>query len=151
MPCLPTPIRSCTLRTWLMGVMFRAGLEEEFLQGMALQRRPVLLLVFSFDLCCYLVRALVRGFKTQTGRFKARASFSFALDSLGPQLLNMLALYTLVAFVNRRSSRLGSAAARQVRELVSALSLGLTSNTLVIIQSSKVIEVCSVYQHDCHH
>ena len=74
---------------------------------MAEQRRPVLMLVFVFDVCCYLVRALARAWSSAPG-------FVAAFGSLGPQLLNMLALYSLVGLVNRRSSRLGKAAARQV-------------------------------------
>ena len=75
---------------------------------MATQRKLVLLLVFFFDLFCYLVRFVARG----SGG--AYSTYTAALSSLGPQLLNMLALHSLLAYVNRRSSRLGSSAARQV-------------------------------------
>lgn len=71
------------------------------------QRRPVLLCVFIFDIAMYLFRLAVYGAS------HGRQDFLSRLATILPQMANMMALHGIVGWVNRRSRRLGSAAACQ--------------------------------------
>lgn len=100
--------RSCLLPSSAKQIWPRAGLEEEFLSDIAEQRKVILIMVFMFDLICYVVRLVGRR------QLHDPPGFVTALGSLWPQVLNMVAVHSLVAWVNRRSARLGSTAVRQV-------------------------------------
>ena len=75
----------------------------------AKQRRPVLMCVFFFDIACYVFRLAAYGVAGDELGVLGR------LGAILPQLLNMIALHSIVAWVNWRSRRLGVNAARQVR------------------------------------
>lgn len=76
--------------------------------GVAKQRRLVLACLFLFDLACYAIRLLAHGMLT--GKMGVLGRMAAIL----PQMLNMLALHSVVAWVNWRARRLGVTAARQV-------------------------------------
>ena len=82
-------------------------MEAEFQQDVAVRRRPILLLVFCFDVTCYLFRMVVKYVKTDV-------TLVALVKGMFPQLCNMVFLYTFLGLLNRRSRRLGDSAARQV-------------------------------------
>lgn len=88
------------------------AVEAEFQQHVAVRRRPILLLVFCFDVVCYLFRMAVKFARTDI-------SLTALLKGIFPQLCNMMLLYTFLGLLNRRSRRLGYSAARQVSQTTS--------------------------------
>ena len=84
-----------------------AAVEAEFQQHVAIRRRPILLLLFCFDVICYLFRMAVKFVKTDI-------SFTALCKGILPQLCNMAFLWFFLGLLNRRSRRLGDSAARQV-------------------------------------
>ena len=84
-----------------------AGVEAEFQQHVAVRRRPILLLVFCFDVICYLFRMAAKFVRTDI-------ALAELVRGIFPQLCNMMLLYTFLGLLNRRSRRLGDSAARQV-------------------------------------
>ena len=84
------------------------GLEAAYLADVAKQRRPVLMCIFFFDVACYAFRLLAHGVTT------GHMSVLRRLVAILPQVLNMVALHSMVAWVNWRSRRVGVSAARQV-------------------------------------
>ena len=87
------------------------GLEAEYMADVAKQRRPVLMCIFFFDIACYIFRVAVHGVATGGSGLLGK------LGTILPQMLNMIALHSIVAWVNWRSRRLGVNAARQVPPL----------------------------------
>ena len=67
----------------------------------AKQRRPVLMCVFMFDIAIYLFRISFYGVNPAHSGFRGR------LSTIMPQLLNMIALHSIVGWVNWRSRRQG--------------------------------------------
>ena len=84
-----------------------AAVEAEFQQHVAVRRRPILLLVFCFDVICYLFRMVAKFVRTDI-------MLTELVRGIFPQLCNMMLLYTFLGLLNRRSRRLGDSAARQV-------------------------------------
>ena len=84
-----------------------ADVEAVFQQHVAIRRRPVLFLVFCFDVMCYLFRMAAKFAKTDV-------SLAVLCNGIMPQLCNMGLLYFFLGLLNRRSRRLGDSAARQV-------------------------------------
>lgn len=77
--------------------------------NVAVRRRYVLMLIFCFDVVCYVFRALVK----LLHRSQDQGSLALLWGML-PQLANMVLLYTFLVLLNRRSRRLGNGAAKQV-------------------------------------
>ena len=75
--------------------------------NIAKRRLRVLVAIFIFDILCYLFRIIIKAAAAHT------TAVSLARD-LGPQLGNMVLLYSVLGLVNGRSRRLGNNAARQV-------------------------------------
>ena len=101
-----------------------AAVEAEFQQHVAVRRRPILLLVFCFDVICYLFRMCVKFTNTIV-------TFPAILTGILPQLCNMAFLYFFLGLLNRRSRRLGDNAARQVSN--SQLGAYASEEMLVVI------------------
>ena len=91
-----------------LGALCCSGLEAEYMADVAKQRRPVLMCIFCFDIACYIFRVAVHGVATGGSGLLGK------LGTILPQMLNMIALHSIVAWVNWRSRRLGVSAARQV-------------------------------------
>ncbi len=87
-----------------------AAVEAEFRQHVAVRRRPILLLVFCFDVICYLFRMAAKFVRTDI-------TLAALVRGIFPQFCNMMLLYTFLGLLNRRSRRLGDSAARQVRRV----------------------------------
>lgn len=85
-----------------------AGMEAEYMADVARQRRPVLMCVFIFDIAIYLFRLSFYGVNSAHQTFQSR------LSTIMPQLMNMIALHSIVGWVNWRSRRLGSGSPREV-------------------------------------
>ena len=88
------------------------GMEQEYITDCAKRRWPVLLFVFCFDVLSLVLRSIA---KLLTSGPAAVAR------EMGPQLLNMAVLYTLVGLVNRRSRQGNPLAARQEEVVLGAL------------------------------
>lgn len=86
-----------------------AEVEGEYLADVAKRRWPVLVFVFCFDVGCYLLRLGAKLLSGHQGLTPVGLIYS-----LSPQLANMAMCYLFLTYVNRRSRRLGDAAARQV-------------------------------------
>lgn len=76
-----------------------AGMEAEYMADVAKQRRPVLMCVFIFDIAIYLFRLGFHGVNSAHQDFKSRAG------TILPQIINMIALHSIVGWVNWRSRR----------------------------------------------
>lgn len=83
-------------------------MEAEYMADVARQRRPILMCVFVFDIAIYLFRLGFYGVKSAHQDFVGRAT------TIMPQMINMIALHSIVGWVNWRSRRLGSDATREV-------------------------------------
>ncbi len=90
-----------------------AAVEAEFRQHVAVRRRPILLLVFCFDVMCYLFRMAAKYVRTDI-------TLAALVRGIFPQFCNMMLLYTFLGLLNRRSRRLGDSAARQVKTVAFA-------------------------------
>lgn len=74
---------------------------------MAIRRRPILILVFCFDISIYLFRMASKFINTAV-------TLPVLVRGMMPQIGNMIFLHTFLFLLNRRSRQLGRAAARQV-------------------------------------
>lgn len=86
------------------------GIEAEFQHHVAVRRRPILILVFCFDVTCYLFRMAAKYAKTGV-------AFHTLVKGMLPQFCNTLFLYSFLWLLNRRSRCKGHAAAQQVSSL----------------------------------
>ena len=77
---------------------FHPGMEAEYMADVAKQRRPVLMCVFVFDIAIYLFRLGFHG-------VDSAQDFTSRAGTILPQIINMIALHSIVGWVNWRSRR----------------------------------------------
>lgn len=110
---------------WLTLCFQNPGLEAEYMADVAKQRRPVLMCIFCFDIACYIFRVAAHGVSS------GRLGLLGRIITIVPQVLNMIALHSIVAWVNWRSRRLGVNAARQ-EEILLGVAVSLAICTLLV-------------------
>ncbi|KAL0047756.1 hypothetical protein WJX82_011186 [Trebouxia sp. C0006] len=106
-----------------------AAVEAEFQQHVAVRRRPILLLVFCFDVICYLFRMAAKFVRTDI-------ALAELVRGIFPQLCNMMLLYTFLGLLNRRSRRLGDSAARQEEYMLTGIMTFAICSLLATINES---------------
>ncbi|DBA83742.1 TPA: hypothetical protein ACH3X1_006273 [Trebouxia sp. C0004] len=106
-----------------------AAVEAEFQQDVAIRRRPILLLVFCFDVICYLFRMAAKFLRTDI-------KLAALMRSIFPQFCNMMLLYTFLGLLNRRSRRLGDSAARQEEYMLTGIMTLAICSLLATINES---------------
>lgn len=106
-----------------------AAVEAEFQQHVAVRRRPILLLVFCFDVICYLFRMAAKFVRTDI-------ALAELMRGILPQLCNMMLLYTFLGLLNRRSRRLGDSAARQEEYMLTGIMTLAICSLLATINES---------------
>ncbi|KAA6420686.1 MAG: histidine kinase [Trebouxia sp. A1-2] len=105
------------------------SVEAEFQQHVAVRRRPILLLVFCFDVICYLFRMAAKFVRTNI-------MLAELMRGIFPQLCNMMLLYTFLGLLNRRSRRLGDSAARQEEYMLTGIMTLAICSLLATINES---------------
>ena len=101
---------------------FASGMEAEYMADVAKQRRPVLMCVFIFDIAIYLFRLGFHGVNSAQD-FKSRA------DTILPQIINMIALHSIVGWVNWRSRKSSNEPTRDEVRISSCCAVHCTCNS----------------------
>lgn len=110
-------------------LVFPPEVEGEYLADVAKRRWPVLVFVFCFDVGCYLLRLGAKLLSGHQGLTPVGLIYS-----LSPQLANMAMCYLFLTYVNRRSRRLGDAAARQEEYMLAAVMALAISSLLMALR-----------------